>query len=558
MIDVFIDGRAGAEAARKCEARVREARTGVPFEVVARPEARGRDLVVVDGAALVPDGWLDRLAACAAREAGLGTLSAFSNAGVTSGWPRTSGWSALPEGLAAEALDACFAGENAGESVDLPRPEPACVYMPHAALEAAGPYDAADPEAFFDRVAAAGLRHVLCGDLFVFVADGAHLTVPAASPAMQAFAERDPTRPLRRRIDLARLRGSPRPLLLIVTHRWGGGVQRHVDDLVRLAEAECEVLCLRPDGPETVELAWLRQGETFSAWFDRAHWAEGVALLASLGVERLHFHHVHGLPQEVLDLPARLGRPYDVTLHDYFPICPRYHLDPAAHASCADSTEPCRRCLAERPAQWGLTLDQWRARFHAFLAAAARVIVPSHDMAARIARYFPDVALLEWPHPEAPKAPPKLYKIALLGSVSAIKGARLLEACVEDSKARGLPLHFHVIGHVDRPMATLPEAPLTVGGSYDDDTLPTLLAIERPDAILFLSQVPETYSYTLSAALRSGLPIVATRIGAFIERLRNVPGAVLLPVEVEAAEVNDALLARLRPAAARMQAAPAR
>ena len=41
-----------------------------------------------------------------------------------------------------------------------------------------------------------------------------------------------------------------------------------------------------------------------------------------------------------------------------------------------------------------------------------------------------------------------------------------------------------------------------------------------PDAILFPAQCPETYSYTLTAAIASGLPIIATKIGSFPERLR--------------------------------------
>ena len=37
----------------------------------------------------------------------------------------------------------------------------------------------------------------------------------------------------------------------------------------------------------------------------------------------------------------------------------------------------------------------------------------------------------------------------------------------------------------------------------------------------FPAQWPETYSYTLTAAINAGLPIVATRIGAFTERLAD-------------------------------------
>ena len=37
----------------------------------------------------------------------------------------------------------------------------------------------------------------------------------------------------------------------------------------------------------------------------------------------------------------------------------------------------------------------------------------------------------------------------------------------------------------------------------------------------FPAQVPESYSYTLSAALRAGLPVVAPNLGAFAERLNG-------------------------------------
>jgi len=50
-----------------------------------------------------------------------------------------------------------------------------------------------------------------------------------------------------------------------------------------------------------------------------------------------------------------------------------------------------------------------------------------------------------------------------------------------------------------------------------------LLAKVKPHVVWFPAQWPETYSYTLSAAIDAGLPIVATRIGAFPERLEGRP-----------------------------------
>ena len=52
----------------------------------------------------------------------------------------------------------------------------------------------------------------------------------------------------------------------------------------------------------------------------------------------------------------------------------------------------------------------------------------------------------------------------------------------------------------------------------------------------FPAQWPETYSYTLSAAIDAGLPIVATRIGAFPERLEGRPLTWLVDPEAPAEE----------------------
>ena len=551
MIDVIISPAVGADAARRCGDAVRSVRCAEPAEILVMDPAEAlrlhpdRDVVLLGTAVEVPDGWLDRLAAAARREPGVATVSPFANRGAFASYPCFAADNALPAGVTPAALDAIFARENAGVVIDLPAPEAACMYVTRAAIEAVGA-DGMGGD-FAVRARSAGLRHVLCADLFVVDRGDAANVLPAGlDAAAREFAEREPARPARRRVDVARLAASPRPRLLMVAHHWGGGVERHVRDLARLAAGTCEVLLLRPDGAGVVELAWLAEGEEFRAWFDAAQWEAGVALLEAIGIDRMHFHHVHELPREALDLPARLGVAYDVTLHDYYPICPRYHLSPADGESCAGESA-CERCLDDgRPAQWGLGLADWRTLFHGFLRQAARVIVPSHDVARRVRGYFDDVTLLEWAHPEWPEAAPAVFKVALLGAVSAIKGARLLEACVADAAARRLPLHFHVIGHVDRPMRTLPEAPLTIGGSYAEGELATRIALERPDAFLFLSQVAETWSYTLTTAMQTGLPIVATRVGAFPERLGTYPSHALAPSDATPASVNDALLERLR------------
>jgi hypothetical protein len=108
-----------------------------------------------------------------------------------------------------------------------------------------------------------------------------------------------------------------------------------------------------------------------------------------------------------------------------------------------------------------------------------------------------------------------------------------------------------VLGSTTEPMPQFPDVPLSIVGQYDDAELAQLLAAERRDVILFAAQVPETYAYTMTVALESGLPIVASALGALPERLARHPRAITVPWNAPAAEWNAALLPRPAGAAPR-------
>ena len=356
---------------------------------------------------------------------------------------------------------------------------------------------------------------------------------------------------------LERLRASRLPRVLFVAHAAGGGVARHVAELARAIEADAEVLLLTPHLAGSLALRWLRADTELALWLRKDdEWERLAGLLAAIGIDRVHFHHVHGMPPAVLDLPRRLGCPHDVTLHDYYPACPAYHLTDGRGRYCGGMPD-CRRCLDAQPAQWPMSIDEWRGAFGKLLGTAQRVIAPSEDAARRIGAFFPAARVVTWPHPEQdPPAAAVPWRVLVPGAISPAKGLAALEACVEDAAARGLPLHFRVVGFTSRPIAAWPERPYSATGEYREEDLAALIALERGDAFLFPAQVPETFSYTLSAALATQLPIVATDLGAFAGRLAGRANARIVRWDAGAAQINDAILAALgRPAPAPAAAA---
>jgi glycosyltransferase involved in cell wall biosynthesis len=348
---------------------------------------------------------------------------------------------------------------------------------------------------------------------------------------------------------LDRLRHSMKARVLFVSHGNAGGVARHVEDLARCLAGDVEVLLLQPHRSPFVALRWMCEGESLRLYFDAlSEWEQLVSVLAAIGIDRVHIHHVHGLPQTSLDLSGKLGCPHDVTIHDYFAACPNYHMLDANARYCG-SDPGCAQCLDSQPAQWPLSISEWRDSFGRVLRKASRVIAPSADCATRIAAFFPGIAPVIWPHPEGePPAIPRQVRVLVPGAISRAKGLDLLEACVADSAARNLGLHFRVLGFVGRPLATWPKAPLSISGEFPDGKLPDLMALERGDICFLPSQCPETFSYTLSAALDSGRPIVATGIGAFPGRVAASPDARIVPWNASAQEINDVLVATAAPA----------
>ena len=109
----------------------------------------------------------------------------------------------------------------------------------------------------------------------------------------------------------------------------------------------------------------------------------------------------------------------------------------------------------------------------------------------------------------------------MLGALSRIKGADVLEQVATLAASHQVALEFHLMGFAYRNLRVEPKARLTVHGAYQDKDLPGLLKSLQPDLVWFPALWPETYSYTLSAALEAGLPVVAPSIGAFAERLQN-------------------------------------
>ncbi|HEX4944864.1 MAG TPA: glycosyltransferase [Usitatibacteraceae bacterium] len=182
-----------------------------------------RDVVLLNSDTEVAGDWLDRIAACAAREPRAGTVTPFSNNATICSYPLFAQANPMPANITTTRLDAAFARANAGKSVDIPTAVGFCMFIARRCLSEVGPFDEAafgrgygEEVDFCMRASRAGWRHLLAADTFVYhegevsfgggaqdIRNRAQAIVdaryPEFQPRVREFVMEDPPRKLRER-----------------------------------------------------------------------------------------------------------------------------------------------------------------------------------------------------------------------------------------------------------------------------------------------------------------------------------------------------------------------
>jgi glycosyltransferase involved in cell wall biosynthesis len=349
-----------------------------------------------------------------------------------------------------------------------------------------------------------------------------------------------------------------RPVFLLITHRCGGGTERHLGDLEKGLRAEgVRPIVVRPGRP--ARLLWEERGDRARILWCRESSAERESIAKLLGELRpvhAHVHHSIGLPEVLFDLLVERAISYDWTIHDYYSICPRVNLIGSGGRYCGEpDNAACDRCLARLGDDQGRpvsdSIEIWRARSARRLAGARRVFVPGADVARRLERYFPGRDLTLRPHPEslprleclaAPQRAGEPVRVAVIGTLTSVKGSERLLACAHDARLRRLPLEFHVIGSTDRDALLARQGNVHITGRYTETEAYDRLKSSRCRLAFLPSECPESHMYTLSIAMAARLFVVCFDLGAQALRVKAWGWGKTIPIELDPAAINDELL----------------
>jgi GT2 family glycosyltransferase/glycosyltransferase involved in cell wall biosynthesis len=516
--------------------------------------AGNRDVVLLNSDTRVPAGWLRRLAAQAYARPRIASVSPLSNNATICGYPDNTGHLIL-WGSTLGDIDRVCQTVNARRYVETPTTVGFCMYIRCDALTETGDFDAerfglgyGEENDFCLRASGLGWRHHIACDIFVYHKGSVSFGDRARALSKRAMTllvqrhpnytrdvathiRRDDIGPFRFALTAALFRTSGLPVILMVSHALGGGVGRHIDMMVKRFRDTARVLMLEPtDRGAVLSVPALPDHPRLALPADRLD--DMVTMLRSANLSRVHIHHLVAQRMDIHKLIVRLGLPFDVTIHDYYGICPQINLLPFRHEIyCGEPGHAaCNTCISRRSNAPGREILIWRAELAWMFRDADRVLCPSLDVLARLRRHgVADRAVFAphekvdaepWPSRIVPLDDGKL-RIAVIGTLVNHKGAVTVASVAETTDPK--TTEIHLIGDIDGPFSGAARKRMKITGEYDDKDLAGLIAGIAPHVIWFPVAWPETFSYTLSAAIEAGVAIAAPDIGSFPERLAGRP-----------------------------------
>ena len=284
--------------------------------------------------------------------------------------------------------------------------------------------------------------------------------------------------------------------------------------------------------------------------------------LAHIHIDEIYINHLI-FSHPLFEWPSRLekliqNRKLHLIIHDYFAICPSVTLlDHQGRYCDVPDTETCRVCMSEllhtdQSAQYSKIfvkqyatetsdgIGDWRDCWKKISALAETIVFPSNVAADIFSRAFPSVPLhklLVVPHSMGhvnvsgeplQKDSSPIMEICLIGDISDHKGARILDQMLELTSEKKLPFRFHILGDFLYHERHFHNPHFELHGRFAPNELSDKLAMVKPDLFMFTSIWPETFSFVIHEMISTGIPIIATNIGAPADALKGRADARLI------------------------------
>lgn len=563
-----------------------EANLGFVKSVNIGMKISDNDVVLLNSDTEVTENWLNKMKACAYRETTIATVTPLTNNGTICSVPDFCCDNKIPDNFSLKEYALMIERTSLREYSEIPTAVGFCMYIKRSVINEIGYFDEVlfgkgygEENDFCYRASEYGYKHVVCDDTFIYhkgsMSFGSeknqlinkHIEIldrkyKAMRQKTIKFIQQNPLHNIQENIKLhIKLKNNKKNVLYLLHYDFKngasnnvGGTQFHVRDLAKNIDEYNKYVLSRDNeyllltiylDNEAVDFKFLIDENFDGTRFSSIKYRQILNnILISFNIDLIHVHHTINHTFDIFYAAKEFNIPICMTLHDYYYICPTINLLNHELQYCNEiiKDDVCTQCLNKKLGYGSNILDKWQKEVKKIFEICDAVFVPNSSVKDIYLKRYSKIKLKVIEHGvDGLEKRPKTnlndkFNVAFIGGLAPYKGSILAHDMILKNKERRIKWHiFGILG--DQLLININQKDLYKHGIYDKSEISDLLTDYNINLVCILSVWPETYSYTLTEAWQSGMPVLVTDIGALGERVKRTGAGWTVPADSSAEDI---------------------
>lgn len=546
-----------------------------------------RDVLLLNSDTEVPKHWLKHIQNCAYSDKTIGTVTALSNNATLVSVPKGLQPNIIPNNLSLDEYANIVYEASYNEYIDLPTSHGFCMFIKREVLDLIGFFDEenfgkgyGEENDFSFRCMDFGYRNVVCDNVIVLHKESQsfkedkqkllehnlailHNRYPAYSKKIDLWLQQFP---LKKTCDNLtynlNLRNKQNILFLI--HDFSnpyenvGGTTIHCMDIIKSLKDKYNFHVFYPengiykvysffdDEERILDLGGVSSTSRFG-YYNNDYKKIIDHVITGLNISVVHIHHMMGHYFDVIDVCKEHNIKPIITLHDFYALCPTVNMLYNMEKCCIEiENKDCKSCLYNKMRIINNILPIWNRRWLDFLIDFDLIITPSKSTKDIIENTYSSISCKVIEHGvnyqkkhSVLTNEDDVFNVAFVGVMAKHKGAEVVEQLIKNTKEKDIV--YHLFGKTECPSLEHNKDNYINHGQYKRSDLSKLLKDNNIHLVCNLSIWPETYSYTLTETIASGVPVLALDYGAVSERINKYHFGWILENDSTYSEIIEAI-----------------
>lgn len=540
------------------------------------------DVVLLNSDTEVTPNWLDKMSDVAYSEKYIATVTPLSNNATLVSVPVGLQENDIPSNMTLNEYSKIIELSAFNSNNELPTGHGFCLYIKREVLNLIGYFDEetfgrgyGEENDFCFRCLDYGYKNVLCDNTIIYHKekqsfnadreklikvnlDKLHDRYPIYSRRIELWCGNFPIKKHCENIDY-QIKLYKRKNILFLIHDFNdyinniGGTTIHAYDLIKELRSNYNFHVLAPSDGIYKLYSFFEDSEKITKFdaidsynitpkYNRNYKKMIENIVDAFRIDLVHIHHMIGHYFDIIDILEEKNIYSVITLHDFYSLCPSINLLYKMEKYCPMMEDKdCSECIYHKTGIRNNVIDLWKKDWEEFLNRFNKIIVPSDDTKKQIINSYNKLNINVIEHGinlDKNNYIPKLndeFNIAFVGVMSIHKGGKILSELKKTNKN----VKFHLFGTTEFKELEESDDNYIYHGRYKREDLPRLLKENNINLICSCSIWAETYSYTLTEEIASGVPVLSFDIGAVGDRIKKNNIGWVIPISSTIDEISN-------------------